>query len=405
MAPLRLGIAGAGIAALQALPNIAKISDKIHLTALADVRRDNMDFIASQYDGDIRQFDSVEAMCATDVVDAIWIATPNNLHAEHTIVAANAGKHIVCEKPMAVSLDQCRAMVDAVETNGVKYVQGHSKVYDTPIRKIGELLQTGSLGRVTHIHTWNWNDWLLRALTPDEVDTAQGTGVVFRQGPHQVDIVRFLGGGMVRSVRATAGRWQPGFPDCEGNYTAFVDFENGTAATIVFDGYGYFDVGELTWGIGESGRRLKNPDSLLPRERPAGPIPPDEKYDLVRSGNWYGYGSGGGIDPTSPLGPPFFGLSVVNCERGVIRQSPSGIYVYDANGRREIPCDAHHGRSGELLELYDAVTRDRPTLLDARWGMATAEVCLAILQSSAERREIMLSHQTLAPEVKALGVR
>jgi predicted dehydrogenase len=94
---------------------------------------------------------------------------------------------------------------------------------------------------------------------------------------------------------------------------------------------------------------------------------------------------------------PFFGLTIVTCEKGVMRQSPEGVYVYDENGRREEPCPPHRGRAAELMELRDAVASGRPTLLDARWGMATAEVCLAILQSSRERREIVLTEQTAAP--------
>ena len=395
-APLRLGIAGAGIAALQVLPHLAALGDRIALAALADVRRENMAFLCERHGRAVPMYDSVEAMCASPEVDAVWVASPNALHAEHTILAARNGKHVICEKPMAVTLEQCAAMVEAVERHGIKFVQGHSKVYDTPIRKMGEIIASGELGRVIHIQTWNWNDWLLRALVASEVDTTQGSGVVFRQGPHQADIVRFLGGGMVRSVRATAGRWDPDFPDGEGNYTAFLEFEDGTPATMAFDGYGYFDIAELTWGIGESGKRMRNPESLLPRARPSGPIPTARKYELVREGNPYGYGPGGGADAASPRRNPFFGLTIVSCERGVLRQHPDGIYVYDARGRREVAVPAHQGRAAELIELHEAVTKDRPTLLDARWGMATTEVCLAMLQSSRERREVFLQHQVRA---------
>jgi len=404
MAELRLGIAGAGIAALQVLPNLKELAGQVTLAALADVRRDNMDFFQERYGQKVRTFDSVEAMCAGDAIDAIWVASPNTLHAEHTIAAARHGKHVICEKPMAVTLEQCASMVEAVERHGIKFVQGHSKVYDTPIRAMGEILATGELGRVVHIDTWNYNDWLLRSLTESEVDTAQGSGVVFRQGPHQADIVRFLGGGLVRDVRATSGRWEKAFPKGEGNYSAFLEFEDGTAATMVFDGYGYFDVAELTWGIAESGKRLLNPDSTLARPRPSGPVSAEEKYGLVRAGNPYGYGPGGGWDESSPRRNPFFGLTVVACERGVLRQFPDGIFIYDGNGRREVPAPPHRGRAPELLELYDAVTQDRPTLLDARWGMATTEVCLAILQSSRERREIRLVHQVKAPALPKRAV-
>ena len=397
MAELRLGIAGAGIAALQVLPNLKELAGRVTLAALADVRDDNMAFFEERYGRPVRRFSSVAAMCESDAIDAVWIASPNALHAEHTVVAARNGKHVICEKPMAVTLEQCAAMVEAVDRAGIKFVQGHSKVYDTPIRAMGEILASGQLGRVIHIDTWNFNDWLTRALVGSEVDTAQGSGVVFRQGPHQTDIVRFLGGGLVRSVRAAAGRHEPAFPNGEGNYSAFLEFEDGLPATMVFDGYGYFEVAELTWGIAESGKRLLNPDSKIPRPRPTGPITAEEKYGQVRAGNPYGYGPGGGWDEASPRRNPFFGLTVVTCENGVLRQFPDGIYIYDAKGRREVPAPPHRGRAPELLELYEAVAQDRPTLLDARWGMATTEVVLGILQSSRERREIRLQHQVKAP--------
>jgi predicted dehydrogenase len=394
---IRLGIAGVGIAALQVSPHLKTLADMIELTALADIRRDNMEHYCAEHGARVAMFESVAEMCSSPLVDAVWVATPNLLHAEHAIAAAAAGKHVICEKPMAVTIEQCNAIVEAVERSGVKYVQGHSKAYEVAIREAGKIIRSGELGRLIHLHTWNFNDWLIRALMPNEVDTEQGAGVVFRQGPHQIDIVRYLGGGRVRSVRAVTGRHAPNFPRCEGNFTALLEFESGAAATLVFDGYGYFDIAELTWGVGESGRRQMNPESLVRRYRPAGPVSAEEKFAQVRAGNPYGYGEGGGIDPTSPQQQPFFGLTMVTCERGVIRQSPRGLYVYDENGRREVVLPPARGRAAELVELCEAVARDRPTLLDARWGRATAEVCMAILESSREHREVLLKHQTDAP--------
>lgn len=399
MDPIRLGIAGAGIGSLQTVGDLKTLKDKVRLTAIADIRRDNMEYLAGRYGEDVPFFDDVAAMCKSGTIDAVWIATPNSLHLEHTRAAAENGIHVICEKPMAVTLDQCLAMVEAIEGAGVRYVQGHSKVYDVPIREMGKVVRSGALGRAVHIHTWNWNDLLLRGAMPSDLTTEGGSGALFRQGPHQVDIVRYLGGGEVRSLRAVAGRWDPNFPDCEGSYSAFMEFEDGTAASMVFDGYGYFDIRELTWGWGEGARKGLNTDSVEPRERPTRPITPEEKYANVHSGNPYGYGKGSGIDRDSPEGLPFFGLTVVTCERGVVRQSPDGIYVYGADGRKEIPCHTHQGRSGELLELYDALAEDRPTLLDARWGLASMEVCLAILESSAERGEVRLNHQSPAPDM------
>jgi phthalate 4,5-cis-dihydrodiol dehydrogenase len=392
---VRLGIAGAGIAALQIVGNLSELAGKIVITAVADIRRDNAEYFAAAVKREVEIFDDVGAMCASGAVDAIWIATPNVLHAEHAIVAAEHHVHMICEKPMAVTLEQCQAMVEAVERNGVKYVQGHSKVYDAPIQAMAAVVRSGELGRATSIQTWNYNDWMIRAVMPWEVDTDKhGTGVIFRQGPHQTDIVRYIGGGKVRSVRAIAGRYEPHFPDCESTYTALLDFENGTAATMVFDGNGYWDVCELTWETGEAGLVAKNTGSIQPRKRSTGPVSADEKFALVRGGNPYGYGEGGGWRADSPPRNPFYGLTVVSCEHGVIRQSLDGLYVYDRNGRREIKVPPNKGRTAELTDLYEAVVHDRATMLDVRWGMATSEVCMAILQSSRERREIMLQYQT-----------
>jgi phthalate 4,5-cis-dihydrodiol dehydrogenase len=392
---VRLGIAGAGIAALQIIADVKQLVGRIAITAAADIRRENAEYFAKATNQDVTIFESVDDMCASGLVDAVWIATPNKLHAEHAIAAAEHGLHLVCEKPMAVTIEQCRAMVEAVEKNHVKYVQGHSKAYDAPIQAMAALVRSGELGRTTSIQTWNYNDWMIRALMPWEVETdKESTGVIFRQGPHQTDIVRFVGGDKLRSVRAIAGRYEPNFPNCESAYTAMLEFENGTAATMVFDGNGYWDVCELTWEIGEAGFPAKNTASILPRHRPSGPTSAEEKFALVRGGNPYGYGAGGGWRTDAVKRNSMFGLTVVSCEGGVIRQSLDGLYVYDRNGRREIPVPVNSGRSTELNDLYEAVVNDRPPLLDVRWGMATSEVCMAVLQSSRERREIMLEHQT-----------
>ena len=215
--PLGLGIAGAGIAALQVLPHLSGLEQAHHAgRARATCGRTTWLTSASAMASACRCTRTVEAMCRDPRVDAIWIASPNALHAEHTICAARHGKHVICEKPMAVSLDQCAQMVEAVERHGVKYVQGHSKAYDTPIRKMAEILATGELGRVIHIQTWNWNDWLLRALVASEVDTEQGSGRGVPPGPAP-DRHRALPRRRARAQRACRrGALGPGLPEWRG---------------------------------------------------------------------------------------------------------------------------------------------------------------------------------------------
>jgi phthalate 4,5-cis-dihydrodiol dehydrogenase len=355
---------------------------EMELAAGADIRPDALQAFEARYR--CKAFPSVEAMCASGEVDAVWVATPNSCHADHTVAAAEHGKHVIVEKPMAVTLDEADRMIDAARRSGVKLVQGHSKIYSPAIQKMREIVRSGRLGPVIQISTWNFNDWLQRPRLASEVDTSIGGGVCFRQGPHQVDIVRYLGGGLVKSVRAATGRADDNFAT-EGDYTAFLEFADGARATLVFNGYGFFDIAELTWGIGEGGKRMRETPLSGHKNRLVGPVDQLTKYSNPRTTE--------GEAVRERAEQSFFGLTVVACQRGVIRQSPRGIYVYAEGGREEIPCAPDQGRSAELRELHAAVVQDRPAFPDGRWGKATLEVCIAMLQSSKERREIALTHQ------------
>ena len=375
---LRLGIAGLGNAGHSVLRDLDKISGVV-LTAVADVRKEVLESFREK-SKEAQTFDSVEAMCNSREVDAVWIATPNEFHAEHTITAAGYGKHVICEKPMALSLEECDRMIEAAEGNGVKLLM-YSKAGDPPILKMREVVASGRLGRLIQINTWNYKGWLRSARLPSEVDTSKGGGVVYRQAPHQVDIVRCIGGGMVKRVRATTGRWSPRF-DTEGDYTAFVEFADGAPATLVFNGYGFFDVTELTWGIGEGGHEVSN---RYHKKDSEGPVDPATRYAMPLRAEMR--------ERQGERQQPFYGLTLVSCEKGDMRQSPNGLYLYTEEGRRELPCPPYLDRGMELLKLYEAITRGRFIWTDGRWGKATLEVVLAILQSSKEKREITLSHQ------------
>ncbi len=207
--------------------------------------------------------------------------------------------------------------------------------------------------------------------------------MVFRQAPHLIDIQRYLGGGMVRSVRAATGRWDPHF-DTEGNFCAMLFFESGAVATVGFSGYGYFDVTELTWGIGVYGD-VKGPRHES-RPRRTGVMPQADKmaspaFPLASDA------------PPRPKKMPFFGLTIVSCERGVIRQSPDGLYLYDKDGCTEVPVPPNPERAAELIALRDALRDGSPVFPDGRWGAATLEVCLAILESARSGQEVVLTRQ------------
>ncbi len=382
---LRVGLAGLGSVSRTILHNIQTI-ENVRLTAVADIRQEPLDRAEAQYG--VETYDSVEAMCESPDVDAVWVCTPNLFHTEHTIIAAEHGKHVICEKPMAITLEQAQEMVGVVERTGVRYVQGHSKIFDPPVRRMREIVSSGQMGRLIQLNTWEYKPWISGQPRLDtEVDFHIGGGALYRQGPHQTDVVRGIGGGMVKSVRAAVGRHNPDFPMAEGNFSAFLEFEDGAVATMAFNGYGYLDITEMTWGIGEGGQVREDGPAAA---RFTGAVESEVKYEWA--------GTREARERTMERRhQPFYGLTIASCERGDIRQSPDGLYLYDRDGRREITLDPKgHGR-GELVELRNALLEERPTFPDARWGMATLEVILAMRESSDTGREVTLSHQTPCP--------
>ena len=196
---------------------------------------------------------------------------------------------------------------------------------------------------------------------------------------------------MVKSVRGIAGRWNPEFPDAEGAYTAFLEFDDGVAAPMAFNGYGFFDITELTWSIGEGGQLHST--GITNRERFSDAVDPSVKYAWAATR----FDGEAAPRPNDTRHQPFFGLTLASCQQGDIRQSPDGLYLYTNDGRSEVVIDSASRGRGELSELRDALDQERPTFPDARWGMASLEVILAIRQSSNEHREITLSHQVPVP--------
>ena len=378
---LRVGVAGIGAASAQILPCFRNVPG-VRLTAAADVRPEARDAFTQAYK--LPAFDTVEAMCRSPEVDAVWIATPNTVHCEHTIAAARAGKHIICEKPMAVSLDECDRMIDGAKKAGVQLLQGHSKIFDSPIKAIRKLIASGRVGKVVQVDTWNFNDWLQRPRIASEVDTKMGGGLVYRQGPHMVDIVRYIAGTPAKSVRGIAGRWDPNF-QTEGNFSALIEFEGGAVGNLTLNGYGYFDSMELIWNVGEGGNLTEMPRKARPRR--TGPMEAAEKYDYLAKA-----AQGRDLYPQGEH-QPFFGLTIVSCERGAIRQAPDGLFLYTEQGREEIPVPKNAGRSGELIEVRDALAAGRTVFPDGVWGRGTLEVCLGILESAKLHKDVSLSRQ------------
>lgn len=116
-------------------------------------------------------------------------------------MAAHYRKHMIVEKPLAMSIDDCTAMVEAAHAAGVQLMAGHTHSFDAPVRAMAELVGSGDLGELLMVNTWNFNDFNRRPWPTSELRSTSGP--VLNQGPHQVDIVRQIVGGLARTVRAS----------------------------------------------------------------------------------------------------------------------------------------------------------------------------------------------------------
>lgn len=367
----------------QMLPSLVN-HPKLRITAGADPSRHARERFAAETGAQV--FESAEALCASAAVEAVYIASPHQFHRANAATAAAAVKHIVVEKPMALTLEDCDAMIDAARRAGVHLMVGHTHSFDRPILKMREIIRSGELGALAMVNTWSYSNFLYRPRRPEELDTTKGGGIIYNQVPHQIDIVRLLGGGLLRSVRSMAWSLDPARPT-EGAHLAFLQFEDGAAASLVFSGYDYFDSDEFHFWVGESGEQ-KRPDGHGRARAALAKLPRPEAEAALKA--------------VRNLGAPkqwhhlHCGVTIATCAGGDLRPSADGVLIYDKNGRREVGVPrgaAFPDKAPVFDELCRAIETGQPPMHDGAWGKATMEASIAILTSARERREIYLEHQ------------
>jgi phthalate 4,5-cis-dihydrodiol dehydrogenase len=388
---LGLGVIGLGRAFMLMLPTLAQ-HPRVRLMGAADPRPEAREQFERDFAG--KGYSDIGALVADPSVEAVYIASPHQFHVQHVNIAASHGKHVLVEKPMALTLGECESMIAAARNAGMYMIIGHSHSFDAPYLRARELIDSGEFGRVHMITAMNFTDYLYRPRRPEELDTAQGGGAVFSQAPHQVEIVRLLGGGAARSIRANTGAWDRARPT-EGAYSAHLTFADGCFAAMTYSGYGHFDTDEFAGWVGEMGQLRTESEYGSGRRLLRTVITPEEESALK---NKRAYGlAASSAEPkakAAALAHNHFGLVVASCERADLRPTPHGVMIYADDRKWLEPLPAPRVPRAEVIdELFAAVVERRAPLHSGEWGMATVEVCLALLKSAREDREISLEHQ------------
>ena len=352
----------------------------VKVVAAADPRREARDRFAAAFGG--RAYATLDELLSDPEIVAVYISTPHEMHAEHAIAAARAGKHVLVEKPMAISVAESRAMVNAAREAGTILMVGHSHSYDAPIGRAKALIASGRYGPLRMVTALNFTDFVYRPRRPEEFATEKGGGVVWSQGAHQVDVVRLLVGAPVVRVSAHVGVYDPARP-MDGAYSALLTFANNVTATLTYSGYGHFDSDELMGWIGESGTK-KDPEAYGPARRALSRAKTQDEETALKHAQRV-------QTPQTKRLHEHFGFVVASCEGADLRPLPAGVMVY-ANAERHLdPLDPPSPpRASVLDELVAAVQNGIAPLHSGEWGVATLEVCEAILRASVERCEVRL---------------
>ena len=386
---IRIGVAGLGRAFTLMLPTFAQDA-RVELVAACDSR----EMARTQFTRDFGApaYADIEALAADPAVEVIYIASPHQFHAAHTRIAARHGKHILVEKPMALSLAECDDMIASSSAAGVQLIVGHCHSFDTPYLRTRQIVERREFGAVKMIQALNYTDYLYRPRRPEELVTAEGGGAVYSQASHQVDIVRLLAASRVTRVRSVLGNWDPARPT-EGAYAALLWFENGSFANIAYSGYGHFDSDEWCDWTGEMGNAKSPGDYSQARQRLAAIATPAEEAGLKNASTYGGpaYRAAAASEPAPPRKFQHFGPVIVSCEQADIRPMPDGLWIYGDSEKtfRGLPAPSVP-RSEVIDSLYAAVVDGVEPLHDGAWSKSTLEICTALLRSGSEQRDVVL---------------
>ncbi len=386
---LRVGVAGLGRGFTLMLPTLQR-DPRIELVACADPREAARRKFAADFGA--RAYPSAEELCGDAGVEVLYVATPHQYHAAHACLAAANGKHLLIEKPMALTLKECRAMIAAARKAQVQLLVGHSHSFDAPVRRARAIIASGAVGRVRMINAFYYTDFLYRPRRPEELVTDAGGGVLFNQASHQIDVVCYLAGGNARRVRAMTGAWDAARPT-EGAYSAMLAFDGGTFASLTYSGCAHFDSDELRGWVGEGGQQ-KDPARYGAARRTLAAALDAQSEARMKSDANYG-GDAYQANERPAAAHAHFGEVIISCDRADLRPVPGGVMVYGDDGQRLEAVPLRDAPRAEVIdELYAAVVDGRPPVHGGEWAQAIIEVCLAMRRSAQSGKEIPLRNQT-----------
>jgi phthalate 4,5-cis-dihydrodiol dehydrogenase len=339
MNEIRIGVIGSGFMGRTNAETIARYLKGATLAGIAGGTRAAA--LAKEYG--VEAAADVPSLLARTDVDAVFISTPHAQHAEHAVAAAEAGKHILLDKPMAASVAECDRIIAAAAGAGVNVMIMFGQRFRKVNSEAYRLIQEGAIGTVRQIHAYALNSGGLASL-PAWQSEPENLGTLFGHGIHNIDLVRWLTGKQVLSVAAEIQRESPS--NNEVSTMAVLGLEGGAMATVW-----------VSWTIPAPG---------IPHSAFSARVVGDtgildlDAYGVLRLGR---NGAWTSVVEQAPI--DFKGKGMLD---------PVRLEAYAAQG----------------TEFLNSIRERRRPAVTGEDGRAAVQIALAAYQSAAEQRKILL---------------
>ncbi|GAB4454024.1 MAG: Gfo/Idh/MocA family oxidoreductase [Armatimonadaceae bacterium] len=233
MSRFRFAIVGCGVIHGTHVEAIKALPDDAELVAVCDEVPELAQKVAEK--NEVAAFTDLEEMCKNAEFDVLCVCTPSGLHAKHGVIGAQHGKHIICEKPIDVSLAAADALIEACDKNGVKLVVISQHRYSRGMRLLKSYLDEGRLG--TLVYAESVTKWFRSQEYYDsggwrgtwELD---GGGALMNQGVHYVDQLRWIMG-PVKTISANMATRAHERIEVEDIVSATIEFQSGAVGTLL----------------------------------------------------------------------------------------------------------------------------------------------------------------------------
>ncbi|MDR4216192.1 MULTISPECIES: Gfo/Idh/MocA family protein [Priestia] len=337
MEKVKIGVIGCGsIAQHRHLPEY-KMNEQVELVAVCDINTERANSVAQQYG--VKAYTNYEELLASGTVEAVSVCTPNYLHAPISVASLNSGVHVLCEKPMATSEEEAKAMIEAAKTNGKKLMIGHNQRFVASHQKARELIGKGEIGKIYSFRTafghggpegWSVDgkdSWFFKK---DEAFI----GAMGDLGVHKTDMLRYILNEEIVEVGAFVESNAKDFANVDDNAVCVLKTESGIIGTLA-----------ASWAY--NGK--EDNSTIVYGEKGILRLEDDPTYSLVAQ-----YATG----------------EVVNYELGKIQSNDEG----------------GQSNSHVIEQFVDAVAEDKESPVPGEEGLKSLAVILAALKSSQTKQ-------------------